>query len=136
MGLEDLSFADTDIGPEAIEAFNKRHMEEFGHVREGEIPETTGVRLVTSVETPSPRVTGGFSARAVTAKAARTRRANLGAGYKQTDIFRGSDLEPGSEVVGPAIIEETFTTIVVYPGWKARVDDAGDYELTRVRGSP
>jgi N-methylhydantoinase A len=35
-------------------------------------------------------------------------------------------------VTGPAIIEETFTTIVVYPGWKAEVDDAGDYELTRV----
>jgi N-methylhydantoinase A len=31
----------------------------------------------------------------------------------------------------PAIIEETFTTIVVYPGWKAQLDDAGDYELTR-----
>lgn len=36
-------------------------------------------------------------------------------------------------IVGPSIIEETFTTIVVYPGWKAQVDDAGDCELTRVR---
>jgi N-methylhydantoinase A len=34
-------------------------------------------------------------------------------------------------LAGPAIIEEIFTTIVVYPGWKAQVDDAGDYELTR-----
>ena len=34
-------------------------------------------------------------------------------------------------VPGPAIIEETFTTIGVYPGWQAVVDDAGDYELTR-----
>jgi N-methylhydantoinase A len=32
---------------------------------------------------------------------------------------------------GPSIIEETFTTIVVYPGWTARVDDAGDYELVK-----
>jgi N-methylhydantoinase A len=132
-GLADLSFVDARVGPQAIEAFNKRHMEEFGHVREGELPETTGVRLVTYVETPAPSVKRGFTARTAVAKAARTRRANLGAGYKQTDIFRGSDLQPGNEVVGPAIIEETFTTIVVYPGWKALVDDAGDYELTRVR---
>jgi N-methylhydantoinase A len=48
-------------------------------------------------------------------------------------VFLGSDLKPGHEVVGPAIIEETFTTIVVYPGWRAHVDDAGDYELTRVQ---
>jgi N-methylhydantoinase A len=33
--------------------------------------------------------------------------------------------------VGPAIIEESFTTIVVYPGWTASVDDVGDYEMTR-----
>jgi N-methylhydantoinase A len=130
-GLGDLSFVDAALGPEAIAAFNKRHMEEFGHIREGEMPETTGVRLVTYVETPSPRVTSGFSAPTVQAKARRVRRANLGAGYQQTNIFSGSDLVPGQEVTGPAIIEETFTTIVVYPGWKAHVDDAGDYELTR-----
>jgi N-methylhydantoinase A len=34
-------------------------------------------------------------------------------------------------VTSPAIIEETFTTIVVYPGWEAGLDDAGDYLLTR-----
>jgi N-methylhydantoinase A len=130
-GLRDLSFVDSNIGQRAIEAFNKRHMEEYGHIREGEMPEITGVRLATFVETPSPAVKKGFTAPTVAAKPAKTRRANLGQGYKETNIFRGSDLKPGSEVVGPAIIEETFTTIVVYPGWKAHVDDAGDYELTR-----
>ena len=108
-------------------------MEEYGHVREGEMPEVTGVRLVTYVDTPSPKVNGGHRAPTVAAKAARTRRANLGEGYRETPVFRGADLKPGHEVIGPAIIEETFTTIVVYPGWKAHVDDAGDYELTRVR---
>jgi N-methylhydantoinase A len=132
VGLQDLSFIDAGIGPRAVAAFNARHMEEFGHVREGELPEVTGVRLVTGVETPSPRITRGFSAPAVVVKAPRTRRANLGAGFGDTGIFRGSDLRAGHQVVGPAIIEETFTTIVVYPGWKAHVDDAGDYELTRV----
>lgn len=130
-GLHDLSFVDGKLGQKAIESFNKRHTEEYGHVREGEMPEVTGIRLATYVETPSPAASKGSTAPTIAAKVAKTRRANLGAGYKETNIFRGADLKPGHEVAGPAIIEETFTTIVVYPGWKAHVDDAGDYELTR-----
>ena len=63
---------------------------------------------------------------------AKTRRANLGEGFKQTNVHRGIELKPGHEVIGPAIIEETFTTIVVYPGWKALLDDSGDYEMSRI----
>jgi len=79
----------------------------------------------------SPAAVGGFTAKASKAQPAKTRRANLGQGFAETPIYLGSDLVPGNEVAGPAIIEETFTTIVVYPGWNARVDDAGDYELVR-----
>jgi len=107
-------------------------MEEFDHIREGELPEIIGVRLVSRVNTAAPVVGSGFSAKSVAATPAKTRRANLGEGYQETAIFRGASLVPGNEIAGPAIIEETFTTIVVYPGWKAIVDDAGDYELRKV----
>lgn len=127
-----LAFVDGNIGQRAVDAFNQLHAAEFGHIREGELPEVTGVRLATSVDTPAPSISKGFSAVKVTAKPDKTRRANLGEGFKETFVFHGPNLKPGAEVVGPAIIEETFTTIVVYPGWKANVDDAGDYELTKV----
>lgn len=130
-GLRDLSFVTDNIGRKAIESFNHRHMEEYGHIREDETPEVTGVRLTAFVETPSPIVARGFTAPRLAAKVAKTRRANLGQGYQDTNVYRGSTLKAGHEVTGPAIIEETFTTIVVYPGWKAQVDDAGDYEMTR-----
>ena len=133
-GLGELSFVDGDIGRRGIEVFNKHHMDEYGHIREDEVPEIAGVRLAASVATPSPTVTHGFNAPVRLARVARTRRANLGQGYQEIDIIHGADLEPGHEVTGPAIIEETFTTIVVYPGWQAMVDDARDYELVRVRG--
>ena len=29
-------------------------------------------------------------------------------------------------------IQKTFTTIIVYPGWQAQIDDAGDLHLQRV----
>jgi N-methylhydantoinase A len=135
-GAEDLSFVDDSLGARAIEAFNTRHMEEYGHVREGEIPEVVGVRLSTYVETPVPRTTGGFATAKSTAPVAKTRRANLGEGYQMTNVYRGADLKPGHQIVAPAIIEETFTTIVVYPGWSAQVDDAGDYQLTKLETRP
>ena len=34
--------------------FNERHMAEYNHIREGEVPEVTGVRLATHVPTASP----------------------------------------------------------------------------------
>ena len=132
-GLDDMTFIDADIGQRAIEAFNNRHMEEYGHIRDHEVPEITGVRLATSVSTASPRVGVGFSAARKPAPVAGTRRANLGDGFRETAIVSGPELQPGHQVSGPAIIEETFTTIVVYPGWNAVVDDCGDYELTRVQ---
>lgn len=130
-GVEDLSFVNDSLGEKAIAAFNQRHTEEFGHVREGELPEIIGVRLKTAVDTPSPKVSKGFTATQTDATPYKTRRANLGQGYQETPVFRGSDLAPGSQVTGPAIIAETFTTIVVYPEWTARVDDAGDYEMSK-----
>ena len=89
------------------------------------------MRLATQIETPSPIVGKGFTAPKMPALPAKSRSVNLGHGYQATDIFLGADMKPGNEVTGPAIIEESFTTIVVYPGWKAQVDDAGDYELIR-----
>ena len=62
---------------------------------------------------------------------ASVRRANLGRGFEEVPVYHGPDLEPGSVIDSPAIIEESFTTIVVYPGWRAHIDDAGDYELNR-----
>lgn len=130
-GGEDLSFADDSLGQRAIDAFNARHQEEYGHIRDAELPEIIGVRLVTRVETPSPVVRAGFSSEANTPEPVKSRRANLGEGYADTPVYRGAALQPGCEIAGPAIIEETFTTIVVYPGWRAVMDDSGDYELRR-----
>jgi len=130
--LHDLSFLDDTIGARAIALFNERHMAEYHHIREHEVPEITGVRLSSHVATPSPAASGGYSASGAAPIPAKSRRANLGKGFADTPIYLGTELKPGQEVTAPAIIEETFTTIVVYPGWKARVDDAGDYELVKV----
>jgi N-methylhydantoinase A len=130
-GAQDLSFARDDLVAQMIHRFHQMHFEEYGHDRKGEVPEITGVRLIASTQIPKPHFSGGFTAAQLTATPSKQRRANLGQGFGMTDIYRGPDLMPGHSIPGPAIIEEKFTTIVVYPGWHARLDDAGDYELLR-----
>jgi N-methylhydantoinase A len=45
-------------------------------------------------------------------------------------LYRGERLAPGVHVVGPALVIEPETTIVVYPGWTAKVTELGNYRLT------
>lgn len=43
----------------------------------------------------------------------------------------GPSLREGTVLRGPCVIQEPTTTIVVFPGWGARVLASGDYMLTR-----
>ena len=126
MAFIDAAFIDTMIA-----RFHQLHLHEYGHARYSESPEITGVRLIASTDIPQPQFSGGLTARRRAATPQTQRRANLGQGFTPTDIYQGTELAAGHTIAGPAIIEEAFTTVVVYPGWNAQVDDAGDYELTR-----
>jgi len=46
-------------------------------------------------------------------------------------VYDGAGLGAGAELVGPAVIEEETTTIVIEPGWKAALHESGCYVLTR-----
>lgn len=51
-------------------------------------------------------------------------------GVVATPVFKPADLSPGTQVAGPAIIEEPTTTLVVFPGMSATVADSGNYLLS------
>ncbi|MGA2546256.1 MAG: hydantoinase/oxoprolinase family protein [Rectinemataceae bacterium] len=55
------------------------------------------------------------------------------AGVHEATIYDGDALEPGMSLVGPAIIEESGTTIVIPPGLPCRVDDYGNYLIETVQ---
>ncbi|WP_131113482.1 hydantoinase/oxoprolinase family protein [Lichenihabitans psoromatis] len=46
-----------------------------------------------------------------------------------TPIYKASDIHPGHTIVGPAIIEEPTTTLVVYPTMSVHVGSTGHYRL-------
>ena len=47
-------------------------------------------------------------------------------GTHLADLYDGTRLEPGMEFLGPAIVEDPGTTIVVHPGNRARMDGFGN----------
>lgn len=51
-------------------------------------------------------------------------------GFVPTFIYDGDAMQVGNIVMGPAIIEQTTTTIVVPPDWRLDVTDYGDYLMT------
>jgi N-methylhydantoinase A len=49
----------------------------------------------------------------------------------KTPIYDGEKIGSGARIVGPAIIEEVTTTIVIEPKWTAVLDGTGSYVITR-----
>ncbi|MBW2242004.1 MAG: hydantoinase/oxoprolinase family protein [Deltaproteobacteria bacterium] len=128
-GEIDWTFTENDLLPAMVERFHQSHEREYGHRRMGEEPEITGARLISTAAVAQPAFSGGFEANPREAKATGRRRVQLGRGFEEADVFVGSDLQPGDRAEGPALVEESFTTIVLPPGWQLRVDDAGDLQL-------
>jgi N-methylhydantoinase A/acetone carboxylase beta subunit len=59
-----------------------------------------------------------------------TRPAHWGEGFVDTEIFEMTDVEPGNEVAGPAIVESVATTFAVPPGRTARLDGRQVFHLS------
>ena len=52
-------------------------------------------------------------------------------GVHTAGIYDRSFLGPGAEFLGPAVVEEPMTTVVVPPGWLTAVDQYGNLHLNR-----
>lgn len=108
-------------------AFDEHHMRLYS-VNQPEAPiETMNWRLRLTALLPRPKSTWTPPA---TAKAEPDRWVEAwfaDAGKLKTRAVNGTTLKPGSEVSGPAIIEEPTTTIVIPPGISGRLTAAGNY---------
>jgi N-methylhydantoinase A len=121
---------------ELIERFHDAHELTFGYAYRGEQPvELVNLRvqavgevhrppaaapaLLASQDTPAPEPSGSrpiwFD----------------GAGFVDTAVYTRPSLSGGAVLDGPAIVEEFGSTTVVFPGWRARVDDSANLLMER-----
>lgn len=119
---------DYGIVAQAIEGFHDIHAQTYSHNDPDSPVEFVALRAVhslaseqTSLAGLSRRVTGG-------APVPRKRAVCLDAsiGFEDVDVWARQDLPSGFTFVGPAIIEQSDTTTLVYPGHAAQVDDFGN----------
>jgi len=53
--------------------------------------------------------------------------------YVSTKVYDRTKLGPGSTIHAPAVIEERITTVIVHPGWVARIDNFGNVILEQLQ---
>ena len=115
------------------EAFHNRHEELYTYSERHNAVEVVNVEstLYGRIEKPkAPKLAkGGTAAKALKGY----RKAIFASSGKatRTPIYDGGKLGAGATVVGPAIIEEVTTTIVIEPGWTAKLDASASYVITR-----
>jgi len=111
-----------------VERFHRLHEELHTYASRDQEPILRGVSLKAIAVETKPALPRPPRARKPPAKLGK-RQAFFRGRFVATPIYDGPSMGPGHQLSGPAIIEEPFTTIVVYPGQRATVDRFGNYVI-------
>ena len=125
--------ADGPITRESLEAlaeqFHVKHAQTYGHANRNEPVQLVNLRLTALGRLPDLKLTQHADP-----GSARLRQRSVWfptTGFVDTPVHWRNGLTPGTNILGPAIIEALDSTTVLPPGWQALVDDLGYLRLTR-----
>jgi len=111
-----------------------RHRQLYGYVREGRALEVAALRVeVVGRSAPSVEATPPTVARVLAA--AQTTSAWFGGQSHDTGVYLRADIQPGDQIHGPAILVEPSSTVVIDPGFVARILAGGEIVM-EMTGSP
>ncbi len=114
----------------SVERFHAEHEALRGFASRDEEPTVRGVRLHAVGRTQKPPPWSGPRAGSGAESALSGRRqAWFDGTWLDTPVYDGERILPGHELQGPAIVEEQFTTIVLYPGHHCVLDEHGNYVI-------
>jgi N-methylhydantoinase A len=115
-----------------IEAFHKRHEELYTYSERQSTVEIVNIEstLYGKVDKPKAPKLGRGLPPAKALKGNRNAIFSADGKAKKTPVYDGAKLGAGATIMGPAIIEEVTTTIVIEPGWTAKLDPSGSYVIT------
>ena len=117
------------------DAFHKRHKELYTYAEPASTVEVVNIEstLYGVVDKPARMTIGKGASPQKALKGHRDAVFSADGKRVKTPIYDGTPLGAGATIKGPAVIEEITTTIVVEPGWTARLDASGSYLITRDR---
>ena len=116
---------------EIAEAFHDRHRQTYGHDNRGEPVQLVNVRLA-AIGAIAPLLIRDQTAAAGTEAIKSQRQVWFrDTGTTTANIYARSRMPAGLIAAGPAVIESLESTILVPPGWQARMREDGFVALTR-----
>ena len=111
-----------------VRRFHDAHQRRYGHMAQAEAVEIVNFQVTAIGRIPKP-ATKRFDSAATAPRETQqdTPSETRQAYFKAADaydvpVLRRDDLQPGTRIAGPAVIEEQTSTIVLYPGQRAVVD--------------
>ena len=127
-----VEFAGSTVEPDSMEAmlqtFHREHDRLFGFSLDQPV-EIVTLRVTAwgHLETPgSARLSKDLSSPAEALLGQREVYFEDAGGFVPCGIYDRAKLAPGSSIDGPAILENVDSTVVIDPGWRARIDDYGN----------
>jgi N-methylhydantoinase A len=118
---------------EIAAAFHDRHLHTYGHDNRGEPVQIVSVR-VTAIGAIAPLVIRDTVARSGTNAIKAKRQAWFReTGVIDAAIYDRKRMPAGLVVAGPVVIESLESTILVPPGWQAKMNEDGFVLLTRLQ---
>jgi len=120
-----IDVADDDISA-LVSRFEAAHLQAYGHLLNREVEMMT-VRLTAFVERPSPELPGLNESGAMAEPVAWSEVYGVG----RVPHYRRSDLRPGCEYIGPALVLEDTATLWLAEGWNMRISKHGHLLLKK-----
>lgn len=123
------------IDPDAVEAiaaaFHDRHRQTYGHDNRSEPVQIVNLRVAAIGTIPPLRIRQETAAASSEARKARRSLWFKATGQCSADVYDRARMAADAVAVGPAVIESLESTILVPPGWTARMDRDGFIILAR-----
>jgi N-methylhydantoinase A len=120
-----------DAAPEDTEAaFHRAYHAAYGYSRADMTVELVYLRVLASAKIDKPDVLSPARSGAAARAFARVP-VYFDGGFTDTPLYRHGDLPAHARIAGPAIIEESGATTVVFAGWDATLDAAGNLRLDK-----
>jgi N-methylhydantoinase A len=128
--------AASELRPEDIEAlladFHALHRQRFSYANPGAAVEVVTLRLTATGLVPKPETAHRGAGEG--AASPRRRSVYLDGRWRDVPVHDRDALAAGTELPGPAIVEEGYTTLLVQTGWTATRDGSGNLLAERREG--
>jgi len=125
-----VAFSDQDFEAARTE-FEKAHKAQFGFIYDNKTIIIEAISVEGLDDRQDGRVEPEHELVSGDAEDGETRKVYTGGEWRDARVIRRESLKPGHRVAGPALIIEPNQTIVIEPGWEARINARDHVVLTR-----